>query len=210
MNSDTTTVPKQEAADALNRLKQIVKAHYSSTGAQIDGERHSASHPLPRTVLPLLRHLAGNMAQVDTLWKTLIDSHPVPKRAVIVEVGVAGGQEAMVAAESGMRILAVEPNPTFIQSPILVAKSRQLPNLELIHAAAGPKSGTVNFKFGGTGGHLAVGGGAGTNAVPMKTLDSIFEARGVSHIYMIKVRQNRRALQMRFLSLMHLPLNYTD
>ena len=68
-----------------------------------------------------------------------------------------------------------------------------MPNLELIHAAAGPKSGTVNFQFGGTGGHVAVGGGAGTNAVPMKTLDSIFESRGISHVYMIKVGGTRSA-----------------
>lgn len=113
------------------------------------------------TVLPLLRHLGGNLANVEHLWQALISSHPRPARAVVLEVGVADGASSMYALEYGVRVLAVEPNEKWIRAPILSAKAAQTSHLELIHAAASSTDGYADFSGDGTGGHLHNGGDVG-------------------------------------------------
>lgn len=111
-------------------------------------------------VLPLLRHLGGNFASVDQLWHMLISSHPQPRRAVVIEVGVADGTSSMYAADLGVRVLAVEPNRKWIDAPAFVAKGRARPNLERIHAAAASTDGEAVFAGGGTGGLVVSDGRA--------------------------------------------------
>ena len=113
-------------------------------------------------VLPLLRHLGGNLASVDQLWHMLISSHPQPRRAVVIEVGVADGTSSMYAADLGVRVLAVEPNRKWIAAPAFVAKGRARPNLERIHAAAASTDGEAVFAGGGTGGRVVSDGRAAT------------------------------------------------
>ena len=164
-------------------------------------------------MLPLLRHLGGNLASVEQLWHMLISTHPQPRRAVVVEVGVAEGTPSMYAAELGVRVLAVEPNRKWVEHPPLVAKARARPNLEIIHAAAAASDGVAQFSGGGTGGRVVVvardrglprrkrmrdkrwgGGGKGgggedevTVEVPSVTLDSILTTRNISHVYLVKI-----------------------
>jgi len=122
--------------------------------------RAPACLPVPTAapaMLPLLRHLGGNFANVENLWHMLISAHPQPSRAVVVEVGVADGTPSMYAAELGVRVLAVEPNRKWVDSPPLVAKAHARRNLEIIHAAASSSDGHASFTGGGTGGHVVHG-----------------------------------------------------
>ena len=61
-------------------------------------------------VLPLLRHLGGEFAEVESLWQRLISAHPHPSRAVVIEVGVADGTQVMYAAEFGVRAPRLRPH----------------------------------------------------------------------------------------------------
>lgn len=123
-------------------------------------------------VLPLLRHLGGNLASVDQLWHMLISSHPQPRRAVVIEVGVADGTSSMYAADLGVRVLAVEPNRKWIDAPAFVAKGRARPNLERIHAAASSTGGEAVFAGGGTGGRVVSDGGAAAEGTARSRLDA--------------------------------------
>jgi hypothetical protein len=70
---------------ALTELQQVVDGFFMQPAA-VTALPPLPPAPLPPTVLPFLRHLGGNLAEADALWQTLIQSHPVPKRAVILEV----------------------------------------------------------------------------------------------------------------------------
>lgn len=205
--TSTRSSPAQELRDVLDR-------YFSSRPAT-----PAPSAPMvSAAVLPLLRHLGGNFANVEQLWHMLISSHPDPRRAVVVEVGVADGASSMYAAELGVRVLAVEPNCKWAESPTLVAKARARPNLEIIHAAAASVNGETLFAGSGTGGrvmllsktvhrrrllqrlrrgkHKRSGSAARTCSrkppwaaarVPSLTLDSMLDARNISHVYIVKV-----------------------
>ncbi len=143
-----------DSSSAAQELGDLLHQYFS--------RRPRSTRPLsvPATspaVLPLLRHLGGNFASVEQLWHLLISAHPQPRRAVVVEVGVADGAASMSAAELGVRVLAVEPNRRWVDSPPLVAKARARPNLELIHAAAASTDGETLFSGSGTGGRVVQG-----------------------------------------------------
>lgn len=199
--SKPAAAPSQSAAQELS---EVLNRYF----AQWPRAPPPASLPAPTqpaAVLPLLRHLGGNLASVDQLWHMLISSHPQPRRAVVVEVGVADGVSSMYAADLGVRVLAVEPNRKWIAAPDLVAKARARPNLECIHAAAASTDGEARFAGGGTGGRVVAAGrglslfrkawskrwggrkqGGGVR-VPSLTLDSILAARNISHVYIVKI-----------------------
>ena len=112
--------PLAEAQEAQRRMARLLNDYFSSSPPGLALPAAPGSDELYSTrstavargvpgLSPLLRHLGGNWAGVDNLWHQLITGHPEPSRATVIEVGVAEGEEAMVAADSGMRVIAVSP-----------------------------------------------------------------------------------------------------
>lgn len=157
-----------EARRAHAQLTTLLEGYSTSAAVALGAQQ--AAHTLAPTpveaspsasdthihVLPLLRHLGGNVANVDLLWQQLIQAHPAPSRATVIEIGVAHGEQAMMAADLGVNVIAVEPKRQWLDKPLLVAKSRSRPNLHLVHAAATAFDGTVTFTGGAatTGSHI--------------------------------------------------------
>lgn len=139
--------------------------------------RSKFRHDARPIVLPLLRHLGGNFADADTLWNTLVTSHPNPRDTFVVEVGVADGTMCLKAANHGMNVFAIEPDVRYIKNPLL--KNHE--NIRLIHAAAYSKDGYIPFSPGGTGGHISKEG----SRVRSVTLDKLL--RSVQNIYIVKI-----------------------
>ena len=152
------TATASSSPTAGQELSELVDRYFAQR-SHIPPVALSAPTQAP-AVLPLLRHLGGNFASVDKLWHMLISSHPQPRRAVVIEVGVADGTSSMYAADLGVRVLAVEPNRKWIDAPAFVAKGRARPNLERIHAAAASTDGEAVFAGGGTGGRVVSNGRA--------------------------------------------------
>lgn len=152
-------------------------------------------------VLPLLRHLGGNFANVETIWQALIQSHPNPSAATVIEVGVAHGEQAMFAADAGVNVIAIEPKRQWIESPMLLSKARARPNLQLVRAAATAKDGVVRFSAGAasTGSHIIRGGSRGRGQgnrrgqspayeeVRSLRIDSLLQELKIPDVYVVKI-----------------------
>ena len=181
-----------EARSAQARLTAVVEGYWEADAQPVDeadanlapqiSDARNASatsfYQLPSNmppiaptslhVLPLLRHLGANFADVETLWQALVQAHPHPSSATVIEVGVAGGEQAMFAADAGMNVIAIEPQRAAIEAPLLTSKARARPNLKLVRAAATSRDGHVRFSTGASsshsGSHIVLDGSGGKAA----------------------------------------------
>lgn len=104
-----------------------------------------------RFVNPLLRPMALSL---EHIYERLLNAHPEPSRAIVVEVGVFDGSQCRQAAEKGFhKVICVEPSPANYDRSMQTLIG--LRNVELVQVAAGNLiDGQVEFhSIGGTGDH---------------------------------------------------------
>ena len=171
MGPKSSAEPRYDAEVAQSQLTNVVRRFFARPASDVSVQPTVSPSPKPigtPAVLPLLRHLGGEFAEVESLWQRLISAHPEPSRATVIEVGVADGLQSRYAAEYGVRVIGVEPNKDWLTPPkgaMTVARAKALPNLELVHAAASSRDGKALFGGSGTGGSLiGPGGSAGGKA----------------------------------------------
>ena len=145
---------------------------------------------------PLLRHLG---VRSDALFKTLIEAHPYPERAFVLEVGGRDAGQSMAALKRGFTTHVWEPSPASNQR-ISRALGPWITNgTAQVHAeAASSRSGlTVPFRasrtFMSAAGDSIVSGTLNNRSrstvieVPTVALDQSLASIGIEQAFFVKI-----------------------
>lgn len=109
-----------------------------------------------RTHVDPIFHMAGISA--DTIFSSLLNAHPAPATAAIVEVGVYDGNQCVASSRAGFQpVICFEPSPqNYERSRATIEAAGVMDDVTLVKKAVGNKANqevTLHAK-GGSGDHL--------------------------------------------------------
>lgn len=105
---------------------------------------------------------------------------------VVLDLGAHLGTFALLAADRGLAVVAVEASPINVAMLEASVRANSL-EVTVVHAAIGDRSGTVRFGHRGPHGQVAAGWRAGAVEVPLRTVDDIVAELGVPPPALVKL-----------------------
>jgi FkbM family methyltransferase len=111
----------------------------------------------------------------------------LPPGSVVVDLGAHLGTFALVAAQLGHRVVAVEASARNVRSLEASIRRNGFTAVEIVRAAVSDRAGRLRFREEGAYGHVATTAQLGLTEVDADTLPTILGGIGIDHVDLVKM-----------------------